>query len=206
MDNNQHDEKRVAQDLETIKTILMSVDEQPLIDNWAFFTWGLFFLAGSLATWILNNIMAMPMETIMVPVWLTVFAAGSFFETIAMMGRVTRDSISIYSRNMMKIYLSLLVGMFGVVILLYIVYQASGMTHLPAAILVSMGIVMSLYAQLAYFHLYYWSAATILGGMILYSMSLFLPVQTIAAGCIMGFAFIGSGVQSILHERSRGNE
>jgi hypothetical protein len=40
--------EKYAKDIETIKSLLMQVEENPMIENWAFFTWGFLVLIGSL--------------------------------------------------------------------------------------------------------------------------------------------------------------
>ncbi len=87
------DLKKYAEDIATIKSLLLDVEEKPMIETWAFFVWGGLILIGSLLHYFGIYHWGMELKAIGFKIWLPVLLASIFSETIAWITKMKKESL-----------------------------------------------------------------------------------------------------------------
>ena len=195
--------KDFKKDIATIKSLLMEVEEKPLIDIWAFFSWGGLFIAGAVIHLILYRVFNFEINSILLRVWTPIMLINMMLETIAMVKRMTRESIPFFSRSMIK-FIMTGVGMFiGLAFITFILIKLGGITYLGTITLILFGVFILLYAQTVNFHLYFYSYFLMFSGIILYFINLTIHIQSILTGLILGIVLIIAGINLMIDEKKK---
>ena len=86
--------EKYVKDIETIKSLLMQVEDNPMIENWAFFTWGFLVLIGSLIHYYTIRFMQFSTAEVFLKVWVPIVLVAILLETIAWIKKMSRESPS----------------------------------------------------------------------------------------------------------------
>jgi hypothetical protein len=203
MDEN-NDSKRIekyAKDIETIKSLLMQVEGKPLIENWAFFTWGFLMLIGSLLHYHTVRFMQLSTAEVFLKVWLPIVLIAIFLETIAWIRKMARESIPLLSRTTIKLWLTVIGTFTGMCFIIAIQVQMNAVSSLPTIILIFFAIMLFAYAQVAYSYLYAHAYFLISVGIIIHLLDLDAQIKFLVAGLSCSLTFITAGVTSLIMEK-----
>jgi hypothetical protein len=194
-----NDSKRIekyVKDIETIKSILMQVEENPMIENWAFFTWGFLILIGSLIHYYTIRFMQFSTAEVFLKVWVPIVLIAILLETIAWIKKMSRESIPLLSRVTVKIWLTIIGSFTGTCFIIAIQIQMNEVSTLPTIILILFAIILFIYAQVAYSYLYTHAYCLMIVGIIIHLLDLDSQIKFLAAGLACSLIFITAGVTS----------
>ena len=194
--SNSKNIEKYAKDIETIKSLLMQVEENPMIENWAFFTWGFLVLIGSLIHFYTIRFMQFSTAEVFLKVWFPIVLISILLETIAWIRKMSRESIPLLSRVTVKIWLTIIVSFIGMCFIIAIQIQMNEVSTLPTIILILFAIILSIYAQVAYSYLYPHAYFLIIAGIIIHMLDLDSQIKFLAAGLTCSVTFITAGITS----------
>ena len=198
---NSEDFKKYSKDIETIKGLLMSVEEMPLVESWSFFSWGFLVLLGTLLHFITDQFLKYTIAEIFTRVWIPVFLTGSFFETVSWVRKMSKESLPLFSRTMAKFGMSLLGNITILIIIITILINSGSVNHLPVIIILLLSAFYLLYAQAAQSVYYIYAFFLILMGILLYLIEMDTLMEFIAVGLIYGLTFIAGGIAAYRKEK-----
>jgi hypothetical protein len=199
--SNEENRKEYIEDLKTIKGMLIEVEEKPIIESWGFFTWGLCIVLGSIIHYVAEIYFGFQALELTLKVWLPVFLVGGFFESIAYVKRMTKESIPLFSRTMKKFiftFISLLIS-FGVI--LGILIRLNAVFYIPTLISLFIGISFASYAFVCATWMYFPAFFLILLGILLFIFEVHSPVMSLVVGGAIAFAFLWGGFASLKREK-----
>ena len=196
--------QKYAKDIETIKSLLIQVEGKPMIENWAFFTWGFLMLIGSLTHYYTVRFMQLATAEVFLKVWLPVVLIAIFLETIAWIRKMASESIPLLSRTTIKLWLTV-TGIFtGMCFIIAIQVQMNAINTLPTIILIFFAVMLFTYAQAAYSYLYAHAYFLIIVAMIIHLLGLDAQTKFLVAGLVCSATFIAGGVTSLIMEKKNG--
>jgi hypothetical protein len=199
--SNSKNIEKYAKDIETIKSLLMQVEGMPMIENWAFFTWGFLMLIGSLMHYYTVRFMQLSTADVFLKVWLPIVLIAIFLETIAWIRKMASESIPLLTRTTVKLWLTV-TGIFtGMCFIIAIQVQMNTMSTLPTIILIFFAIILFTYAQVAYSYLYAHAYFLIIVAIIIHLLGLDAQIKFLVAGLSCSLTFIASGVTSLIMEK-----
>ncbi len=203
MERKQHGENKreYLEDLKTIKDLLIDVEEKPLVESWAFFTWGLCIVLGSVIHYITEVYFAFSAFDLGLKVWLPVVLVGGFFESIAYVKRMTKESIPLFSRTMKKSILTftVLLVSFGVIAAMLI--QLNAAYYIPFLITIFTGVCFASYAYVSATWMYFPAFFLILVAILLFIFKFHTSYSILVVGGTNGIAFIWGGILSRKREK-----
>jgi hypothetical protein len=203
MDEN-NDSKSIekyVKDIETIKSLLIQVEGKPMIENWAFFTWGFLMLIGSLMHYYTVRFMQLSTAEVFLKVWLPIVLVAIFLETIAWIRKMARESIPLLSRTTIKLWLTVIGTFTGMCFIIAIQVQMNAVSTLPTIILIFFAIMLFIYAQVAYSYLFIHAYFLIIVGIIIHLLDLDAQIKFPVAGLSCSLAFITAGATSLFMEK-----
>jgi len=201
--NEEYDISKYADDIKTIKTMLMKVDERPFIENWAFLSWGALCLLGTLAHWVGWKSYLMSHGEIFYKIWVPVLVIGGILETIAWIHRLAKDSLPAFNRQAQKFFIALAILSIVFVYSIYGMYKLSGYQYIPSMIISFFAIAMAFYGSLSYFHLNFTGIFLVAGALFTHFIPMDLGYKYLLASSIPGIGFILSGYANIIADRRK---
>jgi len=193
------DEKRnqnidkYADDLATIKSLLMDVDKRPFLEYWAFFTWGALILIGTLIHFWLRITMDLPEPKLFLYVWVPVFIIAASLETLAWLKRMTKESMSLLNQTTMKMFVAMGGVMTAMGLFLVIVVEGTGYSYVPHVVVAMYGIFMLFFGQFSYNFYFGIGYLLVMSAVVLYVLPLPKDIAYLAAGIVLGLTFIVTG-------------
>jgi hypothetical protein len=195
------DKKEYLDDLKTIKDLLIEVEEKPLVESWAFFTWGLFIVLGSVLHYITEVYFSFSALDLLLKVWLPVILVGGFFESIAYVKRMTKESIPLFSRTMQKFFLTFAALLLGFGVIAGMLIELHAPSYIPFLITVFMGISFSMYAYVSATWMYFPAFFLILVGILLLIFNFHTSYSSLVIGGANAVAFVWGGILSRRREK-----
>jgi len=193
------DEKRnknidkYAEDLATIKSLLMDVDNRPFLEYWAFYTWGGLILVGTLIHYWLRKSMALPEPKLFLYIWLPLFFLAAFLETIAWLKKMSKESMPLMNRVTMKMFIAMGGVMGAMVLFLVIAIEGTGYMYLPHVVVATYGIFLLYFAQISHFFYFGSGYFLVLAAIILYVLPVPKDAGYLFGGVILALTFIVTG-------------
>jgi hypothetical protein len=199
--SNPKQKKNYLEDLQTIKDLLIEVEEKPMVESWAFFTWGFCCVVGSIGHFITERYFGFLALDLGLKVWLPVFLLGGFFETIAYIKRMNKESIPLFSKTMKKFILTFLVLIINFSVILCILIKTNAVFYLPVIIPLFIGLCFAFYAYVCATWMYYQAFFLILLSIFLFIFDIHRAYMVIVVGLGIAFSFLWGGLASLKREK-----
>ncbi len=188
-----HNIDKYADDLATIKSMLMDVEKRPFLEFWAFYTWGGLIIIGTLIHYWLRISRDMPEPKLYLYVWLPLLLVAAFLETIAWLKQMSKESMPLFNTTSLKMFLTMGGQMIAVGLFLVISSKVTGYRYVPHIILVMYGVFLMNIAQMS--HLFYYGMGYIL---VLVAVTFYiLPIPKdmayLLSGLVLGITFAVTG-------------
>lgn len=193
--NPEPDMRRYLDDLETIRTLMIQSEEQPLVHHWVFFVWGLLVIAGSILTARTLPLVTQVGLDPLIVIWLPILVGGSVVETLGAILKSRDTGIPVITRRRMRLYLAAI----GLVVLGGVTITHLDRVGFSTAVLIAMGATpLLIYAQATYSDLFvesYLLFAVAVIALFLGEAVETIPVR-VSAGILVGIVYILGGLHS----------
>jgi len=189
------DLQRYLDDLETIRTLMIRSEEQPLVHHWVFSVWGILVIAGSIFTArTLPALTSVGLDPLIV-IWLPILVVGSVVESLGAILKSKETGIPVITRRRVRLYFAAI----GLVVLAGVTITHLDRVGFSTAILIAMGATpLLIYAQATYSDLFveaYLLLAIAIIALLLGEVVETIPVRVVA-GILIGVVYIFGGVHS----------
>jgi len=196
MSENQKDQsmEKYLKDIETIKDLLADVDKRPLYEPWVFYVWGGLIALGSLIHFLVEKSYNLPIGDIFLKVWLPVILAMGFFEFLAFIRNLASHSLSIFSRGIVKLLMSMIGSSVALVFIVLLFLKLDAIEYLPIVFLLAGAIIYFILAQRsAYVYLSAHGLLMILLAILLYLLKIEHHTLSMIVGCVFALSLIIAG-------------
>ncbi len=191
--NDNNDANRYRKDIEIIKDMLIKVEESPIIEPRFFHFSGILILLATAVHFIMNVYYDLALVNLLYIVWIPMFCILIFFECIGVVRKLSAESLPLFSRTIVKLYMSVFGITISSVFIILLISRHGPANLLPSAIMVLWAVFYFQYAQVAYSFFFTHGYLTILGGIILYLSNISVTVQFILMGAFFGISMILAG-------------
>ena len=196
MSENKKDQslEKYLKDIETIKDLLADVDKRPLYESWVFYVWGGLIAVGSFIHFLVEKSYDLPIGEIFLKVWLPVILAMGFFEFLALVRNLARHSLSIFSRGMVKLYMSMTGSVATLVFIVLLFLKLDAIQYLPIVFLLAGAITYFILAQRsAYVYLFAHGFLMVLLAILFYLLKIEHHTLSLIVGCVVAISLIIAG-------------
>ena len=196
MSENQKDQslEKYLKDIETIKDLLADVDKRPLYESWVFYVWGGLIAVGSFIHFLVEKNYDLPIGEIFLKVWLPVILAMGFFEFLALVRNLARHSLSIFSRGMVKLYMSMTGSVAALVFIVLLFLKLDAIQYLPIVFLLAGAIAYFILAQRsAYVYLFAYGFLMVLLAILFYLLKIEHHALSLIVGCVVAISLTIAG-------------
>lgn len=142
--------KKYLEDIQTIKGILMEVEERSIIEPWAFYVWSVLVLLGTiLQIFILKSLNWNASKNFLF-IWLPVILISSLSELSSWVIKAKKESRLVFSRLIYKFLFSA-IGIFSAAALAFVLLVRAGLfAVLPGTALAFTSVIFFLYGIVSY--------------------------------------------------------
>jgi len=200
--NNKNLEK-YADDIATIKSMLMEAENKSIIEPWAFLTWGVLILTGTLIHFLTFKFSGLTLKEILFEVWLPVFITGGFLETIAWIKRMSRESLPFFSGQAMKLWIALTGQSIAAGFIIFLFAKSDLINLMPLLIIVIFASFWFYFGNQIFFGLTNYGYFLLMSAVLLYNLGLDITLQSIICGIILGLTFITAGITIMRKEKNQ---
>lgn len=197
--------QKYLSDLKTIKDLLVEVAENPLIELWAFFTWGALIIIGTILHFIIEYYFQLNGLRYVISVWGPIIAIGGFFECMAFIRKMGKDCIPLSSRISRKLWTFFVAIAILFAITIGILMRAEITFYIPLTVLLYTSICFLGYGLIAYIKMFIPAFLLILASIFFFIFDLKALLGVVVAGFLIGLSFIGTGIM-VWQDEKRKNE
>ncbi len=190
---NQNLEKYLN-DIKTIKDLLAEVDKRPLYEPWVFYAWGGLVAIGSLIHFLVESRFHLPIGEIFLKVWLPIILLAGFFEVFALIKNLARHSLSLFSKGIVKLYISLTGVLAALIFIVLLFIELDAIQDLPVVFLLVGAILYFVWAQQsAYVYLFAHGFLMVVVAIVLYLFKIEHHALSLIVGCVFAISLIVAG-------------
>ena len=194
-ENNQENMQTYLEDLQTIKSLLIKVENTPLIEKWVFITWGIFILIGTILHLILSDYGHLSLHDLGLKLWLPVILIGGVLEAIGWFQALGKESLTLSSPRVYKFYINFIGTAVCLVLLGILITRLGGVRYLGVVILFSMAIIFFNFSLTgAYTRLTQFGIGFLLGGILLLIFHPPVLVNFLVTGLVTGISMLLAGL------------
>jgi hypothetical protein len=189
--------EKYREDVKTIREILVSVDKQPLYENWVFHAWGILLILGSCIHYAAVSRFNVDRNADFLLVWLPVLLIAAGLEFASYLRNSRRLALPFFTREFFRIFAGL-TGSTGVLIFIVIIFNQAGIPDAVPVVLL-LGVVMFYFLigqHMSYARLLPIGFGTLAAAVVIYVLRLDWALTSLLAGIFAGISLIIAGVVS----------
>lgn len=199
---NDTDIEKYLKDIHTIKNTLIKIEERPLFETWLFFASSFLSFLLAFLHYIASAYFQLPIYDIFLKIWLPITVIGYSLEPLALIKRMSKEAIPLFSRNIIKLYL----GMAGVsiasLVIVLLIIKADALDILPATLLLLFSMYYFLYAQVAYSSWFFYGFFTIFVCIMFSVLNIAVETQFILVPVVLGLSALIMGITELKKEKN----
>lgn len=205
MKNNisQDEIQKYANDIKTIKDILIKVEEISIIESWVFYLCGIVTLAGTFLHYLLSYHWGFSTSSILLTIWLPLFCIFVIIESVGVIRKLSAESLPLFPRTVVKLYIGILGSTITSIFIIVILSQNGLQNTIPAVILTLWALFYFQYAQIDFSFLYIHGFIGIAAGILLYVIKIEVSLQYVITGSLGAISFLSAGYSANKIERKQ---
>lgn len=195
MEDKNQDISKYLNDINTIKSLLIKADEKPLIEYWAFITWGIFVILGTVIHFIVERYFNFTSVELIFEIWVPVIVIAGIFETIAWVQNTVKESIPLFSKLTIKLFGSCMLLSVVFIILFNFLLKEGLEGYLPEFLSFTVGAFFIMFAAISYTPLFIFASILIIYGTVLYFIDFQSDIISLVTGIVIAGNFIAAGIK-----------
>lgn len=203
MEQPERSEKDYLKDLETIKDVMIRAEDRPLFEQWAFYVWGLGFIAGTLLQHFIGHQHELTAGQQFTRIWIPVLLVLGLVEVVSLVRTMSRQAITVYTKSVVRLYVSMIGASAALLLVVAVVHKSGGTHWLPIVYVAAAAVVYFLFALTSYPHLTIVGYAMIILGSILVIFAMPYESLVLIAGIGIGTSCIAAGIADRYARRDR---
>jgi hypothetical protein len=203
MESKEKDIEKYLEDINTIKSLLIKADEKPLVEYWAFITWGIFIILGTIIHFIAEKYFSFTNVELTFEIWIPVMVVAGIFESIALVQNTNKESIPLVSRLSVKLFLAFILLSTIFIILFNMLLKEGLEGYIPEFLSFMVGAYFIIFATLSYTPIFLNASILIVYGTLLYFMDFQSDIISLVTGGVIAGNFIAAGIKLKLDLREK---
>ncbi len=197
--NNEHN--KYAQDIKTIKDVLIKTEEKSIFETWVFFAYGIILILGAIANYLILTFLEVTISGIFFKLWIPLLIIMGLLEPIALIRKMSKESLPVFSKTVIKLYLGIF-GLFAIAAFpIILLYKSGNLNVLPYFVLCFWVIALLFYAQIASPSIFFHAFFLIFAAILLYLADISLGAQIMAIALIIGVSSIVIGITEFIKDK-----
>jgi hypothetical protein len=192
---------KYLKDIAVIKDTLLESEKRYVWEPWAFCTWGGLIILGAVIHFLVERRAGTSGLTLFLEIWLPVILISGFIELITLLRSLHRQSLTIYTRSIVRLYLSLIGSLAALLVLLQLFYRLEALQFVPLVFLPGTAVLYFLLAQSGYTRLYAHAYLFILLAVLLIIFPVERHLLVLLVGVSIGCSMIVSGLSDALEQK-----
>jgi hypothetical protein len=192
---------RYIQDIATIKDTLLQSEKRYVWEPWSFCSWGVLIILGAVIHFLVERRAASSGLVLFLEIWLPVILVSGFIELLTLVRSLRRQSLTIFTRSIVRLYLSLFGSLAALLVLLLLFYRLGALQFVPLVYLPGAAVVYFLLAQSGYTRLYVHAYLFVLLAVLLIVFPVERHLLVLLVGVIIGGSMIIAGLFDWLEKK-----
>ena len=190
-----------SDDLQTIKALLLEVKTKTIYERWAFFVWGVLIILGGITHFIFEGLYTLKTMDDFMFIWIPVMILAGLFELISFIQNLSKKSLSVFSRPIIKFFLGLIILSFMVIFTSIVLLQLNYYNYIPLFLTFAGSGFFILYAMAT--HINYFFPAAFLTALAVILFFFTIPTRVLVLICSLGvgIAWIAGGITCYFLEK-----
>ncbi len=201
MTRDESGKDKYIEDIRTIKEFLLRTESQPVYENWAFYVWGALVIVPGIIHYYVEKVYNLGVAGLFIKVWFPFILVSGFVETISLVRNLEKNSMTFFSRSILKFYLSLIGETFVFGFIILVIIRLNGVRYLPLVFLVMAAGWYFIFAMRFYTQLFYHAFAFIVLGFILYLLNVNHRAMVPLITTIIGISFLSVGFTATIKKK-----
>lgn len=181
------------ENLKVIKELLFDVKVRTMYAQWAFYVWGILIILGGVTHFLIEDFFTLKPMEYFVFIWVPVMTLTGLFELISFIQNMSKQSLNLLSRPIIKFFLSLILLCFMVIFTSIVFLQLKTYNYIPLFLTFAASCFFVIYAMAT--HINYLLPASILTA--IPAVLFFFPIPTrilvLVCSLSIGIAWIAGG-------------
>jgi hypothetical protein len=198
---NTNEQNKYTQDLKTIKDVLIRTEEKSIFETWVFFAYGIILILGSITNYLILTFLEVSISEVFFKLWIPLLIIMSLLEPIALIRKMSRESLPVFSKTVIKFYL----GIFGLLavmsFLIILIYKSGNLNMLPYFVLCFWAIALLFYAQIASPLFFFHALFLIFVAIALYLADISFEMLIMTIALISGISNIVIGITELIKDK-----
>ncbi|MBN2533178.1 MAG: hypothetical protein JXB88_09820 [Spirochaetales bacterium] len=192
-ENKTVEKSESMENLRIIKEYLFDAKIRTMYAQWAFFVWGVLVILGGLTHYIIAGLCNLKAIEYFVFIWMPVIVLAFLFELISFIQNMSKYSLTIFSRPVIKFFLGLSIISFTIIFTAILFLELNVYYYIPLFLTFGSSVFFVLYAMIT--HIYYLIPASILTAIPVILFFFPIPTRILILVCSLsnGIVWIAGG-------------
>jgi hypothetical protein len=195
--------EKYQKDIQEIKSVLRKTEGKSIFATWVFFVYGIILFAGAAVSYVMTLAMDIPVTDVLTWFWIPAIAVMCVLEIIALIRKMANESLAVFSRTNIKLYLGVLGLAAPMLFAAYNFFRAGEFNMLPSLFLCFCAFVYLLYGQVYSALILIHAFALIVLSFILYISELPVELRIVLMQIILGISMLLIGVAEYRKEKNK---
>lgn len=197
------DLKRYLEDITIIKDTLLESEKRYIWEPWSFCAWGGLIIIASLIHFLVERRAGSSSLVLFLEIWLPLILVSGFIELITLLRSLRRQSLTIFTRSIVRLYLSLIGSLAALTVLLLLFYRLGALQFIPLVYLPATAVIYFLLAQSGYTRLYVHAYLLVLLAVLLVVFPVERHLLVLLVGVCIGCSIIVAGIMDRLGQKKQ---
>jgi hypothetical protein len=198
-----NDLERYLEDITIIKDTLLESEKRYIWEPWSFCVWGGLIIIASLIHFLVERRAGSSSLVLFLEIWLPLILVSGFIELITLLRSLRRQSLTIFTRSIVRLYLSLLGSLAALTVLLLLFYRLGALQFIPLVYLPATAVIYFLLAQSGYTRLYVHAYLLVLLAVLLVVFPVERHLLVLLVGACIGCSIIVAGIMDRLGQKKQ---
>jgi hypothetical protein len=198
---SQADLDKYLEDITVIKDTLLESEKRYVWEPWAFCAWGGLILLASVIHFLVDRRAGSSGLLLFLEIWLPVILIAGFIELITLLRSLRRQSLTIFTRSIVRLYLSLFGSLAALLVLLLLFYRLQALAWIPLVYLPGAAVLYFLLAQSGYTRLYLHAYLFVLLAVLLTVFPVERHLLVLLVGAGIGASMIIAGLMDLREQK-----
>ena len=202
MVGTEKDREQYIEDIKTIKDIMLKTENEPVYENWAFYSWGVILIAVTLIHFFIETAYNYSPGDLFIKVWLPAIILMGLIEVVSIVRNLEKNSLTIFSKRIVRLYLNLFIQSIAYIFISLLIINLGGAGYLPVVILLMAACFYCTLAQGGYKQAYLHAVIFIAIALVLHILKTNHKLMVPLVGGTIGISSVIIGITTDIHKKT----
>jgi hypothetical protein len=197
--NNEHD--KYTKDIKTIKDVLIKTEEKSIFETWVFFAYGVILILGAIANYLISTFLEISVSGLFYKLWIPLLIIMCFLEPIALVRKMARESMPVFSRTVIKLFLGFIGLLTIAAFLIFLLYISDNINIIPYFVLCFWALALLFYAQITSPSIFLHAFFLVFTAVFIYLADISIETQIMIIALIIGISSSVIGITEYIKNK-----